>query len=277
MAGGGSGGTTPTGGSGGTAGSVTGGTAGSVTGGTAGVATGGAGAGGTAGGGGAGQGGAGSGGVAGGGAGSGGMTGGMSGAGGRGGMAGGGAGGGGAGGGSGGGGAFTLTSPALTAMAGCGTGAMAAMCDIFPNENIQYMSNMNISPELNWTGVPAGTMSFAVLLQDLTNGMAHWVLWNIPGNATMLAANVDKTDASPPVPAGSMQSSIGTGEGYFGPGSACNVYEFVVYALSVPSFMPNMAGNPGNVRTQLQALGAQILGQASLRGRSNYMMMCASI
>jgi hypothetical protein len=74
-----------------------------------------------------------------------------------------------------------------------------------------------------------------------------------------------------------MQSSIGTGEGYFGPGSACNVYEFVVYALSVPSFMPNMAGNPGNVRTQLQALGAQILGQASLRGRSNYMMMCASI
>jgi len=200
----------------------------------------------------------------------------MGGAGGKAGAAGsGGAAGGGGKGGSGGGGAFALTSPALTNMAGCGTGTMAAMCDVFPNENIQWMSNMNISPELTWTGAPAGTMSFAMVLQDLTNGMAHWVLWNIPASTTMLPSNVDKTDATPPVPAGSQQCSIGQGDGYFGPGSACNVYEFVVYALSVPTFSPTQNTNQTQVRMQLQALGAQILGTASLRGRSNYMMMCA--
>jgi phosphatidylethanolamine-binding protein (PEBP) family uncharacterized protein len=189
----------------------------------------------------------------------------MSGAGGR---------GGGAGGGSGGGGTFTLTSPAFANMSGCGPMAMASMCARFPNENISYKSQMNISPELNWTGVPAGTMSFAVVLQDLSNGLAHWVLWNIPGNATMLAANVDKSDATPPVPAGSQQAALGNGDGYFGPGSECNVYEFVLYALSVPMFSPTSATDQAMVRTQLQALGNQILGQASLRGRSNYNNTC---
>jgi hypothetical protein len=92
----------------------------------------------------------------------------------------------------------------------------------------------------------------------------------------MLAANVDKTDATPPVPAGSQQcnAQFATGDGYFGPGSECNVYEFVLYALSTANFMPNNNTDAGMVRTQLQNLGAQILGQASLRGRSNYNMTC---
>lgn len=178
------------------------------------------------------------------------------------------------------GGTFTLSSPAFENKAGCAKD-MATPCAVFPEENVSYMQEVastteNISPELNWTGVPAGTKSFAVVLQDLTNGLAHWVLWNIAGTATKLEKNVPKSSAMPAMPAGAQQSnaSFADGNGYIGPGSRCNVYEFVVYALSRPMFSPAPATDAGQVRTQLQALGADILGTASLRGRANYMMMC---
>jgi Raf kinase inhibitor-like YbhB/YbcL family protein len=178
-------------------------------------------------------------------------------------------------GGSGGGGTFTLKSPAFDNVSGCAK-ATPTPCDVFPDENLSYMMNLNVSPELSWSGVPSGTQSFALVLQDLTNGQAHWVIWNIPGSVTMVAEDIPKTSAMPAMPAGAQQcnASFATGDGYFGPGSACNVYEFVLYALSMATFSPTPATDAGQVRTQLQALDAQILGTASLRGRSNYMMMC---
>jgi phosphatidylethanolamine-binding protein (PEBP) family uncharacterized protein len=249
--------------SGGTAGTASGGTSGTVTGGSAGTD---AGAGGTTGGT-AGSGGAGTGGSAGSGGGSGGAgTGGTAGSGGSGGAGGGGGKAG--GGGSGGGGAFTITTPAFVNMPGCGPGGMAAMCATIPNEHTGLSGSMNISPAMSWTGVPAGTMSFAIVHQDLSNGMAHWVIWNIPGTATSLMENIPKMPM-PGVPAANtQQASFGQNEGYAGSGACGNVYEFVIYALSVPTFSPTMATNQGNVRTQLQALGAQILGTASMRARS---------
>lgn len=179
-------------------------------------------------------------------------------------------------------GTFTVTSPAFANVMGCSK-EMATPCKVFPDENVSYMKDAasateNISPELNWTGVPSGTKSFAVVLQDLTNGLAHWVLWNVPGTATKLDKNVAKSSAMPATPAGSQQcnASFAAGNGYFGPGSRCNVYEFVVYALALPMFSPTPATDAGQVRTQLQALGADILGTASLRGRANHMMTCAN-
>jgi Raf kinase inhibitor-like YbhB/YbcL family protein len=159
-----------------------------------------------------------------------------------------------------------VTTPAFTNMPGCGPMTMAAMCATFPRDNTNY--GTNISPAMTWTGAPAGTQSFVVLLQDLTNTMAHWVLWNIPASVTSLPENVPKTSAMPAMPAGSQQCSIGQGDGYFGPGACGNVYEFVVYALSIPTFSPTQATNQMQVRTQLQALGSQILGTASMRARS---------
>ena len=126
----------------------------------------------------------------------------------------------------------------------------------------------NFSPAMSWTGAPAGTQSFALLLQDLTNGNSHWVLWNIPATVTSLAENVPKGSAKPAMPPGSQQCSIGNGDGYFGPGACGNVYEFVVYALSVPTFSPTMATDQTMVRQQLLALGNGILAKASMRGRS---------
>jgi Raf kinase inhibitor-like YbhB/YbcL family protein len=256
-------------GSGGTAGSGSGGNAGSGSGGNAGSGSGGnAGSGGGAGG---------RGGNAGGSGGAGG------GAGGRGGNAGGGGGNAGRGGTGGGGGAatgFTLTSTAFDNQAGCGPGTAASMCDVFPRENTNFGTapNQNISPPLAWTGAPAGTMSYAIAFIDLTNNnFVHWVLWNIPASVTSLAAGIDRTTAMPNPPGGgAQQASAGSGandHGFFGSGACGNVYEFTIYALSVPTFSPTSATNQTMVRTQLVGLGNQILGMATLRARS-YMPNC---
>jgi hypothetical protein len=78
---------------------------------------------------------------------------------------------------------------------------------------------------------------------------------------------------TPATPAGSQQCGKGadgaTSDGYYGPGAPCNVYKFLVYALGVANFSPSNATDQESVRTQLQALGASILGTASLRGRTN--------
>ena len=262
---------------GGSAGTTTGGTAGTATGGSAGSASGAGGAAGTDGGGGPGGAGAATGGSSGGGGVGGGAIGGAGsggagpgGSGGKGGASGaggkGGASGAGGKGGSGGAGSFTVTSTAFANMPGCGPGNMASSCATFPINNTSF--GTNVSPPMTWTGAPAGTQSFVVLMQDLTNGMAHWVLWNIPASVTSLPENISKTSAMPPVPAGSQQCSIGQGDGYFGSGRCGNVYEFVIYALGIPTFSPTMATDQTAVRTQLQALGAQILGTASMRARS---------
>ena len=50
-----------------------------------------------------------------------------------------------------------------------------------------------VSPELKWTNVPAGTQSFVVNMLDPdvsvmrgTETQPHWIVWNIPATATGL-------------------------------------------------------------------------------------------
>jgi phosphatidylethanolamine-binding protein (PEBP) family uncharacterized protein len=267
-------GTTPTGGTssgmsgtgGTTAGSSSGGTSGATTGGSSGAgATGGGGTSAGAGAGGAGAGGSGTGGAgqAGmpmGGAGSGGMSGGAAGSGGRGGAGGGG---GGAGGGGGGASGFRLTSPDHT------EGAMFAApytCD-----NPMGFSG-SILPELNWSGAPSGTMSFAITFIDRTlaargelNGY-HWVIWNIPATTMMLPEAFKD------------QTSIGAQENgdflgpcpNFGGGSAnTDTYEFTIYALAQASITVSPATGTMAVRNAEMALEANNLAKTKLSGTSN--------
>lgn len=168
-------------------------------------------------------------------------------------------------------GTFTITSPGWMNMAGCAAN-MSASCANLPTEITR--SGAGTSPELHWTGAPAGTKSFAVVLQDLSGGSTHWVIWNIPASVTMLPANVDRTTAMPATPAGSQQCGKGTDAatkfGYIGPGAPCNVYEFMVYALSTSPFTPTSMTDPAMVRTQLNGLNSStLLGTAALRGRTN--------
>jgi phosphatidylethanolamine-binding protein (PEBP) family uncharacterized protein len=186
----------------------------------------------------------------------------------------GGAGGGGAGGGGGSGGAmpFGLTSPAFMHGEQCTqqnkAGCMAA--NYFPAANVMMtIGGDNMSPELNWTAGPAGTMSYVMCLHDLSPN-THWCLWNIPAATRQLAANVGR-QKMPAAPAGSSQDSFnGQDEGYMGPGVNGNVYEFRLYALSTASYTPPNAEDRRTVVQNLEADADDIvLAKVALRGRSN--------
>lgn len=99
----------------------------------------------------------------------------------------------------------------------------------------------NLSPALEWKGAPARAKSFAVTIYDpdapTGSGWWHWVVYNIPGNATRLA-----TGAGDPtknlLPAGAVQGNTDFGApGYGGPcpppGDKPHRYIFTVHALDV--------------------------------------------
>lgn len=58
-------------------------------------------------------------------------------------------------------------------------------------------SGYNISPALSWSHAPAGTKSFALIVDDpdAPSGMwVHWVAYNIPAHITMLNEGVIPND-----------------------------------------------------------------------------------
>ena len=169
-------------------------------------------------------------------------------------------------------GPFALTSPAIDNVEGCSV-ENPAPCDVFPDQNVSYMSNANISPELQWKAAPPNTLSYALVLFDVTYGQAHWVLWNIPGNLKALAANVPKDTAMPATVPGARQANANfataEADGYFGPHIPCNVFQFQLYALSLGTFSPKDPDSAVLVHIELQELGAPILGVAKLTARSN--------
>ena len=106
-----------------------------------------------------------------------------------------------------------------------------------------------VSPELKWTNVPAGTVSFVVNMLDpdvsVMRGVEtqpHWIVWNIPGSATGLPEGVK---AGADLPDGSHQISA-SGPQYRGPGAAANGplhhYTFEVYALDTKLDVSAAAG-----------------------------------
>ncbi|MBV9771664.1 MAG: YbhB/YbcL family Raf kinase inhibitor-like protein [Bryobacterales bacterium] len=78
------------------------------------------------------------------------------------------------------------------------------------------------SPEISWSGAPAGTMTFALIFHDgdvhpgkTFSDVTHWIAWNIPASATTLPANVAGTAD---LPDGTRQGmNIARRAGYMGP------------------------------------------------------------
>jgi len=98
-------------------------------------------------------------------------------------------------------------------------------------------TDAGMSPQLSWSGAPASTKSFAILMFDpdapTGSGFWHWVAWDIPRDTTSLP-----TDAV--LPAGSVDGENDGGTlGYTGPcppsGDGVHHYQITVVALSVPS------------------------------------------
>ncbi|MDB5441217.1 MAG: carboxylesterase [Caulobacteraceae bacterium] len=103
-------------------------------------------------------------------------------------------------------------------------------------ENTQYRGN--VFPGLAWSAGPAGTKSYAVIMQDTdlimrdSYPILHWTLWNIPANVTKLDAGMAPTGN----PAGSAYGPNvrGAAQPYMGPRTPPgpkHTYHFQVFAL----------------------------------------------
>jgi len=90
----------------------------------------------------------------------------------------------------------------------------------------------NASPELTWSGVPAGSKSLALVFRDLGNGAIKWILWDLPPTLTRVPPNISKVAMPPEVP-GSRQLGSLDNQGYAGPGSGARQYDFKLWALDI--------------------------------------------
>jgi Raf kinase inhibitor-like YbhB/YbcL family protein len=129
-----------------------------------------------------------------------------------------------------------------------------------------------VSPELDWTNVPAGTVSFVLILHDpdtsiqrKTDDVLHWMVFNIPGSAHQLAQG-QPTDAQ--LPDGTIQAKNLRGNpGFMGPGAGAagpyHHYTFELFALD-----EKLDLGPDATRAQvLDAMQGHIVGKAVLEGR----------
>lgn len=104
-------------------------------------------------------------------------------------------------------------------------------------------TGQNISPSLNWSGVPAGTQSLVLTVYDpdapTGSGFWHWLVFDIPASATSIALNAGMLNSAS-LPPGSIQGYTDFGfSGYGGPcppaGDPAHRYIFTLYALPIAS------------------------------------------
>lgn len=119
---------------------------------------------------------------------------------------------------------------------------------------------VGISPPLSWSGEPAGTQSFALIVDDLGGAIfpgnpepyIHWTLWDIPASIHSLEEGAKEVGV--------------TGKEYEGPcpppGGGAHLYVFRMFALDLPSL--NL--KRGKSKDALEdAMRRHVLGKAEFR------------
>ena len=147
-----------------------------------------------------------------------------------------------------------------------------------PNDSTCYGGNT--SPALTWSDAPVGTVSLALIAEDVdhhTGDYVHWVLYNIPPGATELPEGI--STSTEVLPDGTTQ---GTNDkraiGYFGPCPPRSIihkwdmtkkiepphrYYFRLYALDT-----ELSLGPGAKDEELMsAIEGHILAQANTMGK----------
>lgn len=121
----------------------------------------------------------------------------------------------------------------------------------------------NVSPQIAWSGVPAGAKSIALICDDPdtpAGDWVHWVIYNMPAGTSGLAEGIQA------LPAGSKRGTNDfrkTGYGGPCPPSGVHRYYFRIYAIdSVLSL-----GDGATKAQLLKAMDGHILAQGELMGR----------
>ena len=138
----------------------------------------------------------------------------------------------------------------------------------------------NVSPPLNWTGAPAATREFAVILDDpdapTPQPFVHWVVYKIPGTATGLPQAMPMGATAAVAGGSATQGTTGFGmfarrggpppePGYRGPApppGKPHHYHFKVYALNAA-----LDAKEGMTKDELlKAMEGKIVAQGELVG-----------
>ncbi|MFB6152642.1 MAG: YbhB/YbcL family Raf kinase inhibitor-like protein [Halodesulfurarchaeum sp.] len=144
---------------------------------------------------------------------------------------------------------FTLESPAFT--------------DGGPIPERFGYTNRNVNPPLEWEGVPEGTASLALVMDDpdavepAGKIWDHWVVWNVDPTRGSIPADWD--------PRGAIEGQNDFGEtGYGGPNPPDreHTYVFTLYALEASLDLP-----AGSTKADLEdAMAGTVLDEATLEG-----------
>ena len=117
------------------------------------------------------------------------------------------------------------------------------------------------TPSLAWHGAPAGTQSFALIMDHLAPGSvvkSYWTIWDIPASTTSLPKNAQGV--------GKVGASFKGQIGYEPPhsqGPGAKTYVLTVYALSAPLAVTQSAREV-NRDVLLAAMNGKVLASASL-------------
>lgn len=124
-----------------------------------------------------------------------------------------------------------------------------------------------ISPPLQWYGLPAGTRSLALIIQDPDapdpakpeRTFVHWVLYNLPANA----AGLDEGAAEAGLPPGARQGRNDWGEaGYGGPCPPKGRHRYVHRLFALDSVLPDL-GEPSRGELE-RAMQGHVLAETEL-------------
>lgn len=152
-----------------------------------------------------------------------------------------------------------------TSTSGSGETGLTVTSDVFSEGSAipkKYTCDgSSVSPPVKWTGAPAQTASFVLLVVDPdapSGTFTHWVAFDIPSNSTGIPEGVKNVGKSG-------KSSAGR-NGFIGPcpPSGTHRYIFTVYALDIATLnLPE-----GASRDQVtNAIQGHILAQGTLMGR----------
>jgi len=123
----------------------------------------------------------------------------------------------------------------------------------------------DFSPPLEWSGSPAGTKSLALVCDDPDAPMGtwvHWVIYDIPPSATMLAEGITREKDLPGGGTQGINDFRRIGYGGPCPPGGTHRYFFKLYALDTA-----LGLKPGITKDQLlKAMRGHILVEAQLMG-----------
>jgi len=149
--------------------------------------------------------------------------------------------------------------------------AILISSDVFENGGMlsfEYTCDgSDLSPVLSWDGIPTGTQSIALIMDDPDaprQTFVHWVIYNIPANTAGLSGALPRNKT---LDDGSLQGKNDYGRiGYNGPcppPGKPHRYFFKVYALDT-----TLGLKSGATKSQLEAaMSGHILAQGEIVGK----------